>query len=75
MDDPVKTTVADFFIINVGRGKEVIICALNHVSQPELTWTCPTHSSDAVIVYKDVSENGCLGSRIAPPPSYEDLEF
>jgi len=32
-------------------------------------------STDAVVVYNDVSENGCAGPRVLPPPSYADLGF
>jgi len=32
-------------------------------------------SSDAVIVYNDGSENACAGSRVVPPPDYDDLDF
>ncbi|KAF9782375.1 hypothetical protein BJ322DRAFT_1111242 [Thelephora terrestris] len=34
-----------------------------------------TEKSDAVVVYKDESENSCNGSRVVPPPSYDDLDF
>jgi len=32
-------------------------------------------SSDAVIVYNDVAENGSAGPSVVPPPDYDDLDF
>lgn len=53
----------------------MIPCVFGGMSYPELTWIHPVNSSDAVVVYNDVSENSSAGPSVVPPPSYDDLDF
>ena len=60
-----KTTGSDFVIATVGDRGKVSAPRASAMLYLRLTWG---HSSDAVIIYNDGSENTCTGSRVVPPP-------
>jgi hypothetical protein len=70
----------DTLVANVGVGEKVIPRASHIILDSELTCICSVHSSDAVIVYNDASENSYadLGRvrvpSFTPPPRYEDFD-
>lgn len=73
-----QTTVSNFLIdiANIGD-REKVPPHVPHVTLHTILTSTPRsdYSSDAVIVYKDESESTYAGSRVVPPPSYDDLDF
>ena len=57
-----------------GVGKEVLPCVPHVILWSELTCVDSNHSSDAVIVYGDPSENSCAGPGVVAPPGFDDWD-